>query len=116
MGDALAVVQLSQAGIDLGEKDELLDRIIERCIGGQGLEGFEDSLSGCLRSTHSDISLALSMAQSGPSLQQLSAEHVHIPRFVMVQEPEEAEPTHRQIIYIPDFFDELKAKMAEAGQ
>ncbi len=34
----------------------------------------------------------------------------------MVQEPEEAAPEHRQIIYIPDFFDELKAKMAEAGQ
>ena len=37
-------------------------------------------------------------------------------RFVMVQEPEEAAPEHRQITYIPDFFDELKAKMAEAGQ
>ena len=29
---------------------------------------------------------------------------------------EEAAPEHRQIIYIPDFFDALKAKMAEAGQ
>ena len=37
-------------------------------------------------------------------------------RFVMVQELEEAAPEHRQIIYIPDFFEELKAKMAEAGQ
>ena len=37
-------------------------------------------------------------------------------RFVMVQEPDEAAPEARQIIYIPDFFDELKAKMAEAGQ
>ncbi len=34
----------------------------------------------------------------------------------MVQEPEEEAPETRQIIYIPDFFDELKAKMAEAGQ
>ena len=37
-------------------------------------------------------------------------------RFVMVQEPEESATEHRQIIYIHDFFDELKAKMAEAGQ
>ena len=37
-------------------------------------------------------------------------------RFVMVQEPEDAAPEHRQIVYIPDFFDELKAKMAEAVQ
>ena len=37
-------------------------------------------------------------------------------RFVMVQEHEEAAPETRQIVYIPDFFDELKAKMAEAGQ
>ena len=37
-------------------------------------------------------------------------------RFVIAQEPEEAAPEHRQIVYIPDFFDELKAKMAEAGQ
>jgi len=34
----------------------------------------------------------------------------------MVQEPEKAAPEHRQIVYIPDFADELKAKMAEAGQ
>ncbi len=37
-------------------------------------------------------------------------------RFLMVQEPEEAAPEAQQIVYIPDFFDELKAKMAEAGQ
>ena len=35
-------------------------------------------------------------------------------RFVMVQESEDAAPEHRQIIYIPDFFGELKAKMAAA--
>ena len=34
-------------------------------------------------------------------------------RFVMVQEPKEAAPETRQIIYVPDFADELKAKMAE---
>jgi hypothetical protein len=34
----------------------------------------------------------------------------------MVQEPEEAAPKARQIVYIPDFFDELKAKMSEAGR
>ena len=37
-------------------------------------------------------------------------------RFVMIQEPEEAAPETRQIIYIPDFFDELKAKMAAEVQ
>ena len=37
-------------------------------------------------------------------------------RFVMVRKHEEAAPETRQITYIPDFFDELKAKMAEAVQ
>ena len=37
-------------------------------------------------------------------------------RFVMVQEPEEVSPETRQIIYIPDFADELKAKMAAEVQ
>ena len=36
--------------------------------------------------------------------------------LVMVQEPEEAAPEGRQIIYIPDFLDELKAKMAAEVQ
>ena len=35
---------------------------------------------------------------------------------LMVQEPEEAASERQQIVYIPDFFEELKAKMAEAGQ
>ena len=37
-------------------------------------------------------------------------------RFVMVQEPKEAAPEARQIVYIPDFAEELKAKMAAAEQ
>ena len=37
-------------------------------------------------------------------------------RFVMVQEPEEEAPKTRQIIYIPDFAEELTAKMAEEVQ
>ena len=36
-------------------------------------------------------------------------------RFLMVQLHEEA-TVDRKLVYIPDFFDELKAKMAEAGQ
>lgn len=37
-------------------------------------------------------------------------------RFVMVPQPEEEEPVRREIVYIPDFFDELKAKMSAAQQ
>ena len=36
--------------------------------------------------------------------------------FVMVLEPEEAAPEARQIVYVPDFAEELKAKMAAAVQ
>ncbi len=36
-------------------------------------------------------------------------------RFVMVRGREEAAFEYREITYIPDFFDELKAKMAEAN-
>ncbi len=37
-------------------------------------------------------------------------------RFLMVQEPpEEAAPEDRQIVYVPDFFAELKGKMGTAG-
>jgi serine/threonine-protein kinase len=35
-------------------------------------------------------------------------------RFVMVQLPEEEEPVHRELVYVPDFFDELKAKVRAA--
>ena len=36
-------------------------------------------------------------------------------RFMMVQLPEEG-PDEREIVYIPDSFDELKGKMREAEQ
>ena len=37
-------------------------------------------------------------------------------RFVMVQLPEEEKPVRRDLVYVPDFFDELEAKMREAEQ
>ena len=55
VGDALALVQLGQAGFDLGQEDEPLDRIIVRGISGEVLEGVQNPVTVGLRGCHTGI-------------------------------------------------------------
>ena len=75
MRNALAFVQLGQAGVHLCQKDEPLDSVIKRCVSREILEGVEYPVSGRLGASHIEI-VPLSSPYEVRLFEYLSAEEL----------------------------------------